>query len=259
MGRCKFLKKTVGKFKSNGPEMKEEIRKTILIVEDEPLIANHIALVLSSADYRVVQKVRSAAEALLVIQSEKPDLILLDISIKGDTDGVELAHLINEKYKIPFIFLTSHYDDATVNRLKKTQPAGFVLKPFHEKELLTQISIALYQKGNDQPSSVLEKDHIFIKYNNQWIKIPFLNICFAKADDNYTIVHTPEKNYLVSYPLKKIEESLPPNLFFRIHKSYIINMQRIDSISERHVVIKQHQIPIGRIYFEDLMKKIHKL
>jgi len=233
--------------------------KFILIVEDEPLIANHIALVLTNADYAITDKVRSAAEAIKVLQSQKPDLILLDVTIKGDTDGVELAHIINEKYRIPFIYLTSHFDESTVNRLKKTQPAGFVLKPFNEKELLTQISIALYQKDKEPTPSSIEKDHIFVKYNNQWIKIPFQNICFAKADDNYTLLHTPEKNYLVSYTLKKIEENLPTHQFFRIHKSFIINLQRVDSITERNVVIKQHQIPIGRIFYDELMLKIHKM
>ncbi len=239
--------------------MQEDIQKNILIVEDEPLIANHIALVLTNADYIISNKVRSASEAIQVLQSQKPDLIVLDVTIKGDTDGVELAHIINEKYHIPFIYLTSHFDESTVNRLKKTQPAGFLLKPFNEKELLTQISIALYQKVKIPAPSSIEKDHIFVKYNNQWIKIPFYNICFVKADDNYTILHTPEKNYLVSYTLKKIEENLPTNQFVRIHKSFIINIQRVDSITDRSIIIKQHQIPIGRIYYDELMIKIHKM
>lgn len=239
--------------------MQNESPKFILIVEDEPIIANHIELVLTQAGYAVSHKVRSAAEAIEALAFQKPDLILLDVTIKGDTDGVELAHLINEKYPIPFIYLTSHFDESTVNRLKKTQPAGFVLKPFNEKELLTQISIALYPKAKEPNVSTLEKDHIFVKYNNQWIKIPFQNICFAKADDNYTLLHTPEKNYLLSYPLKKIEENLPLLQFFRIHKSFIINLQRIDSITDRSVIIKQHQIPIGRIYYDELMLKIHKM
>ncbi len=239
--------------------MQNEFPTFILIVEDEPLIANHIALILNNAGYTILGKVRSAAEAIQVLQSQKPDLILLDVTIKGDTDGVELAHVINEKYHIPFIYLTSHFDESTVNRLKKTQPAGFVLKPFNEKELLTQISIALYPKVKEPNVSKLEKDHIFVKYNNQWIKIPFHNICFAKADDNYTLLHTPEKKYLVSYTLKKIEDNLPLHLFFRIHKSFIINLQRIDSITDRSVIIKQHQIPIGRIYYDELMLKIHKM
>jgi DNA-binding LytR/AlgR family response regulator len=234
-------------------------QKQILIIEDEPLIANHIELILNESDYNVVQKVRSANEAIRILDKEKPDLILLDISIKGDTDGVELAYIINEKYKVPFIYLTSHYDESTVNRLKKTQPAGFVLKPFNEKELLTQISIALYNTDKIKIVECAGNNYIFVRYNNQWIKIPYGNICFAKADDNYTIIHTPEKEYLLSYPLKKIEDNFPKNKFFRVHKSFLVNLERIESISERIIIIKHHQIPIGRIYYDSLMDTINKL
>jgi DNA-binding LytR/AlgR family response regulator len=234
-------------------------QKTILIIEDEPLIANHIELVLIEANYLVLKKVRSAQEAIYQLENEKPDLILLDITIKGDTDGVELAYIINDKYKIPFIYLTSHFDDSTVNRLKKTKPAGFVLKPFNEKELLTQISIALYHSNNCKEVTSSEDNYIFVRYNNQWIKIPYSNICFARADDNYTLIHTPDKDYLLSYPLKKIEDSLPKSRFQRVHKSYVVNLERIESIIERIIIIKHHQIPVGRLYYDLLMLRINKL
>lgn len=233
--------------------------KKILIVEDEPLIASHIETILEESGYDVIDKVREAEQALKVLEIEQVHLILLDISLKGDTDGVELAQIINQKIGIPFIFLTSHFDDATVNRLKKTNPAGFILKPFNEKELLTQISIALYNNSVEDIKSPENKDHIFVKYNAHWIKIPYDKICFAKADDIYTLIHTPEKNYLVSYPLKKIEENLPSQQFLRVHKSFIVNIAKIDSISDRNIHINQHQIPIGRLFFDDFMKKLNKL
>ena len=100
---------------------------------------------MSELGYDIVGVAFEAEEAIEIIESGSPELILLDISLDGDMDGVMLAEIINEKYKIPFIFLTSHTDKLTVNRVKRTNPSGFLVKPYKEKELVTNIEIALYQ------------------------------------------------------------------------------------------------------------------
>jgi len=116
----------------------------ILIVEDEPLIAEDIAAALTQVDFSVTGVAYDANEALLQLFSNTPDLVLLDINLGGGDEGLGVAETIREKYAIPFLFLTSYTDKATVNRAKTTEPAGYLVKPFTEASLYTSIEIAWY-------------------------------------------------------------------------------------------------------------------
>lgn len=116
----------------------------ILIVEDEPLIAEDIAAALTQVDFSVTGVAYDAKEALLELSSNTPDLVLLDINLGGGDEGLDVAETIREKYAIPFLFLTSYTDKATVNRAKTKEPAGYLVKPFTEASLYTSIEIAWY-------------------------------------------------------------------------------------------------------------------
>ncbi|MFZ4590063.1 MAG: ATP-binding protein [Ignavibacteria bacterium] len=122
-----------------------ENNKKILIVEDELLIAEDIAFRLKSLGYKITDMVISGEEALRVIKKEQPDLILMDIMLKGNLDGIQTHELINKEYKIPLVYLTSYSDEKTFSRAKLTQPFGYIIKPFEERELHTVIEVALYK------------------------------------------------------------------------------------------------------------------
>lgn len=113
----------------------------LLIVEDEFVIAHNLAQIVQNIGYGVMGTAKSAEEALKKIKSEKPDLVLLDINIIGDKDGVDLAKEINETYKIPFIYITSYADTTTINRMNSTKPLGYILKPFDERDLRVALQI----------------------------------------------------------------------------------------------------------------------
>ena len=115
----------------------------VLIVEDEPAIAQDIEITLEDAGYEVVGIAGSSSKALDLLHSRKPDIALLDISIKGDRNGIELAHLINENYKIPFVFLTSFSDRDTIEKVKETFPYGYIVKPFKDSDLAPALEVAL--------------------------------------------------------------------------------------------------------------------
>lgn len=122
-----------------------ENNKKILIVEDELLVAEDIAFRLKSSGYKITDMVISGEEALKTIKNEQPDLILMDIMLKGDLDGIETHELINKEYKIPLVYLTSYSDEKTFSRAKLTQPFGYIIKPFEERELHTVIEVAIYK------------------------------------------------------------------------------------------------------------------
>lgn len=125
--------------------------KIILIVEDEPLIAQDIKKCCERIGYRVIGIASRSERAQDLLFSQAIDAVILDISIKGEMDGIALAALINEKYELPFIFLTSHADRSTLDRAKNTLPYGYILKPFDENDLMTALEIAIFKHEHQQP------------------------------------------------------------------------------------------------------------
>jgi DNA-binding NarL/FixJ family response regulator len=118
-------------------------RIKVIIVEDEPLIAENLAMYLNNIDFEVVAMAYDFEEALKALESTSPDIALLDINLESDRDGVDLAHLIKKKYQIPFIFLSSYSDKPTIDRVKDTAPSGYLVKPFNESSLLTTLEISI--------------------------------------------------------------------------------------------------------------------
>jgi PAS domain S-box-containing protein len=117
----------------------------ILVVEDEPVIARNIQRELSSMGYTVPVIAASGEEALEKAGETHPDLVLMDISLKGHMDGVETSKRMQERFDIPVVYLTAYADERTLQRAKKTGPFGYLLKPYEEKELQTTIEIALHK------------------------------------------------------------------------------------------------------------------
>ena len=118
---------------------------SILIVEDERVVGWDIQTKLEGMDYEVSGIVASGEEALAKVEVKRPDLVLMDIRLEGNMDGIEAADIIREKYNLPVIFLTAYVDEDTLGRAKITQPFGYLLKPFDERQLHTTIKMALYK------------------------------------------------------------------------------------------------------------------
>lgn len=133
----------------------------ILVVEDESIIALDIKNSLRKSGYAVAGMATSATEALEKTAQVQPDLVLMDIQLRGSMDGVETAEQIRDRYQIPVVYLTAHADEHTLQRAKITQPFGYVLKPFEDRELTTTIEIALSRHQAEraiQQSMVKEKE-----------------------------------------------------------------------------------------------------
>src|SRR5436190_6769504 len=114
------------------------------IVEDEAIIADSLSHTLQQLKYDVAEPVASYSQALEMIESEKPDLLLIDIHLSGSKDGIDLAWKIKEDYDLPFIFLTANADAATVERAKNTEPPAYLVKPFNKDDLYTSIEICFH-------------------------------------------------------------------------------------------------------------------
>lgn len=144
-----------------------EIR--VLVVEDDPLIAADIQQCLTNIDFMVSGVAYDASAAMQELARNTPDAVLLDINLGEEKDGIDVATIIHQQYHLPFIFLTSHADRATLDRAKKTFPSGYVVKPFDEKDLLSNLEIALY---NHAQRSTLVQPQLSAAVINRYLQVP---------------------------------------------------------------------------------------
>lgn len=120
----------------------------ILIVEDDPIIATLIEFRLKKLGYTIFGKAKNEEEALDSINTHFPDLILMDVMLEGETDGILLAKKIHEKKEIPVVYLTGHTEDEILERVRDTGPSGFIIKPFSDDDLRVSIELAFHKKQN---------------------------------------------------------------------------------------------------------------
>lgn len=234
----------------------------ILIVEDEPIIARDLSFALSDMGYAVSGIAHSAEVALKYLAEKTIDLCLLDINIEGHLSGIDVGHIINQQYQIPFIYLTSYSDQNTLARVKITQPYGYLVKPVDEPTLKSTLEIALYNFQNQSTLTTKNNEEFwlesefFIRHRGELIKVNVGDILYAEANDNYTLLHTETQKYMVSAVLKKVEEKLLPHAFCRIHRSYLINLRCIEKVAQYDVYLGGRPLPISRKYREDFLSKI---
>ena len=115
----------------------------ILIVEDEPVIAENISMYLNNEDFEVSGIAYDNIEAKEQLHTNTPDAVILDINLSSNEDGIDIANLINSNYQLHFLFLTSHSDKQTLQRAKAVKPSGYIVKPFNEKTLLASLEIGI--------------------------------------------------------------------------------------------------------------------
>jgi DNA-binding LytR/AlgR family response regulator len=240
----------------------------ILIVEDEMIIAANTSLQLSNLGYEVSGIVARGEEALVHIEENLPDIVLLDIQLKGKLDGIETAHKMQKHFDIPIIYLTSNVDDANFERAKETKPYAFISKPFKKLDLQHAIELTANriledemkasEKRASEPSFVLG-DRIFVRHNDKIVKIIIADILYIEADRNYCRIHSKGKIFLLVVTLKDIEKKLPKEYFVRVHRSYIVNLSQIDEVAAKHLVIARKVIPLSKSLRVHLMNRLQTI
>lgn len=241
----------------------------ILIVEDEMIIAANISLQLTSLGYEVIGIIPRGEEALIHIKEHQPDIVLLDINLKGKIDGIETALLMQQDFNIPIIYLTANADDANFNRAKATNPYAFISKPFKKLDLQRAIELTenllktegqiFKENSEDNEEPLILKDCIFVRHHEKMVKINIIDILYIEAERNYCRIYAKGKEYLIVTTLKDIDKKLPQNHFLRIHRSFIVNISQIDEIATSHVVVSRKAIPISKQLKSELLKRLHTI
>jgi len=230
----------------------------VLIVEDEVIIADDLSLSLEQAGYNVVDQADNYLTALDVINNQSIDLVLLDIHIKGDKTGLDIAQTLKNNYQIPFIFITSYFDDDTLAKVEQVNPAAYIVKPYQEEEVLMNVKLAL-KKGSIQKKDS-KKQKIFVREGGLLKPVKADQIVFAKGEDNYTrLITIDKKEYIISHTLKSISDKLPEDRFCRVHKSFIINIDHVELIEGNSVQVNNQSIPIGKTFRPQLFEYLEVL
>jgi len=235
--------------------MRVEKKDTFLIVEDELLIAEHISDILIDAGYANTITVTSVDKAIKAIEQQKPCMVLTDISLGTLKTGVDLGKLLLEKYKIPFIYITSHASAEVLNKAKQTRPNAYLVKPFKKEDILIAIELALFNAALDQNAG--NDNCLMIKDGHTLARVPHADILWLEAEGNYTAIFTiHNKKRLVRYSITELLQQLPSDIFLRIHKSYAVNKNFVTELHSAEIALQDIRLPVGRTYRESLINQL---
>ncbi|TRX46484.1 response regulator transcription factor [Fulvivirga sp. M361] len=235
---------------------------TVFIVENEILIASKLRILLENHNYAVLGHSATGDAAISQIRKLKPDIVLMDVKIDGELDGIEVTEIIQKDVNSIVIYITqTHGNSQVFDQAKKTRPYAFLPKPFSESELLRTLELAILNSHKSAPAkeAFYDNQRIFIRQNYGYNKLEVRRILFIKAEGSYSKIVTEKDEYIVSDNLNTFFSKLPPTSLVRCHRSYIINLDKVTGFDEISIMIdEKERIPIGRTYtkIKDLFKKV---
>ena len=211
----------------------------ILIIEDELFEAQKIKLTLEKNNFEVVGIATNLEEALGLYYSKDVDIVIIDVFLNNEPEGITFAETIikNKKTLKPFLFLTSATSRSIFETAKLTNPYSYLLKPFNELELKYALELALEKFTGD--TNVFVKDEFpsvyfnksfFIKKNNTLIKVLVDNIQYVAVEGRYSNIITLNGSFIVQLSLNQLLKEIPSPDFIRVHRNYIINLNKIEKV-----------------------------
>jgi len=207
----------------------------ILIIEDDLLLAIETESQLKKMGYEVIGIADNSAFAFEMIYAESPDIILMDIDIKGKMNGTEIGEKIKH-LNIPILFLTSFADDKHFEDAQKSNIIGYLVKPVQPFSLKTALALAIKKSQStheieQKEDDFISKDNFFFKKNDIYIKVSISSIAYIQADGNYSeiFLKTGEK-FIARITLNSLEEALSKDDFMRIHRKYIARLDLVNGI-----------------------------
>jgi len=246
----------------------------IAVVEDEPIVAMDIMSNLQQMEYEVLGPFDRGEELIKLVKSDPPDIALLDIEIEGNLDGIETAEVINEIADLPIIFITASSDKFTKERAKNVQPYAYIIKPFNFHNLHSAIDLALHnfchadtEFSQDKLEHLQASDAypgyhtIFVRKTNakRFEKLPLDKVVLLEAEGSYTKIITTDDCLTICCNLQKILDKISLKHFIRVHRSYAININNIQSITEEELTVGNINVPISKGYRTALFKQLNLL
>lgn len=242
----------------------------ILIIEDQPLFADQLEMLCEKLGYSVVAICADAFSALDAFHRHQPDLLLSDIHLAGDIDGIELAQKINAYHPVPVIFVTSLQDAETFSRAQSVLPLAFIIKPFTELQLQRSIELAVTRLAagdKDVGQDFAEQDlqlnnNFFVKVGNKLEKIAVADIVYIAADGRYCMVYLRSGHkYAVRIPLSELSGKLDQATFVQSHRSYLVNTELLErvNLADMTLTVSGQEVPISKGYKDGVISRLEQL
>lgn len=243
----------------------------ILIIEDDALQAEQIREKLEKLGYEVTGTAYDLTSALGLFFSQQPDLVVVDIYLQGQPNGITFAQRLQENPQSlrPFIFLTAHADLPTFQAAKMTSPYSYLLKPFNPLELQYAIELAI-EKSMDAmaPASlrsqgiIKKQDFLFIKKGHSLIKVKAADIDYVEVQGKYSKIQAGKEAFLIQQPLKSLLSTLGTQSFVRTHRNFVVNVSSIKQVilqDDMLVLNSNFEVPISQSYKKQLTQRLKVL
>lgn len=235
----------------------------VLVIEDEADNFDLLKKELEAFEYEV-SHADNLKDALGLYYTISPDIVIVDIFLHGQKDGIEFARKICENPSTlrPFLFLTSASDRNTFSEAKLTGPYSYLIKPFNPLELEYAIELAI-EKYNDEVINLgVQTGYsscFLVKKQNKMFKIEPKELDYIKVESRYCELYSGKEMYVVQSSLKEMLHKLPENLFVRIHRNYLVNFKQVKEIAAQDatVILKDGtELLLSRRYLDEIKKHV---
>lgn len=252
--------------------------RSVLVVEDEVILAMDLCVRLEADGYRIAGMATTGRQALALYEQQNADIVICDINLRGDWNGIQTAHQLTALNPVPIIYLSGLTDKATLEEAKATRPAAYLTKPVTSDCLRVAIEIALSnfsflssipQKNTTdelvpipinarEGETVLQLgDSVFIKQNYQYVRLKQSDVLYVEAEDKYTTVVTKNRKFVLRLPMAALLQRLDNMALVRVHRSFAVNLHNIESFSDYEVQVPGQTVPLGRVYKEAFLHHFH--
>lgn len=225
-----------------------------IVVDDSQIARETLKLLIEQFSFlTLVKECKTPVEAFNYLKSKPVDLIFLDVEMPEMT-GLDLIKNLDKR---PIIILVTSRKDYAVEAFE-LNVADYLVKPVDRSRFMIAVSKAKELFENSKSgSNTKEMEYIFVRSNGVLTKIKIAEIKHIQAMGDYVNIFTADKRHTVHITLKDIEEKLPPDKFYRLHRSYLVALDHIDNIEEGSAYTGKHPLPISEQFKKDLLKKLN--
>jgi DNA-binding LytR/AlgR family response regulator len=232
----------------------------ILIIEDNLSYALELEMILANWGCKAINIVNNSVDAFRILEKSMTDIILMDITIQGNLNGIEIAEQIRNT-GIPIIYMTIQKSEHYYERAKNTNLTSYLIKPFDKLTLKSAIESSVISKIKKDHNTEESPDFFYIRKGKTLKRIPYSDIDLVISDAHYCDLYHNNSKSTTKSSLKKILQQLPCQDFLRVHNRYIVRIAKIEEVllSKGELLINNMSIPIGRSYKKQLKEKLNLL
>jgi two-component system response regulator LytT len=232
----------------------------VVILEDNPITAADLREILEKENFDVIKTFSRAEVAIREIENYDPDILLVDVYLAGDKTGIDFVNHVNHSTKLPVVYITANSEKRTISEVVNSNPSAFLSKPYKENDVLVAVDLALRKNQENSDSASLQfEGPLFLKSGNSFHKVRIEDIDYLEASGSYCQVFSQGRTFVLSNNLSTYQDSFIDQGFIRIHRSYMVNLSKVDQINGEQLWIGKKALAIGRSYRSSIKTYFNRL